>query len=116
MSCGLKAHMQRMFLPLSAQTTIRPDDLVVTTDVDTFVMKSDVFDELKSPENRGKISILQVEAICKMVIRQIHFTMIISVRKHPPVWPHLYHGVYLNAALSLAVTPQSGKKLHRKLG
>lgn len=115
MSCSLKAQMQRMFLPLSAQTMIRPDDLVVTTDVDTFVMKSDIFDELKSEVNRGKISILQVDRKClnKMVIKVlIDFPLIISVRQHPPTRQLLRrHGFHLNAALPLAVTAQSGKKL-----
>ena len=61
MSCSLKAQMQRMFMPPSVQTKILPDDLIVTTDVDTFVMSSDIFDEIKNRKNWGKISILQVE-------------------------------------------------------
>ena len=63
MSCSLKAQMQRMFMPLSVQTKILPDDLIVTTDVDTFVMSSDIFEEIKNHKNWGKISILQVEQI-----------------------------------------------------
>ena len=63
MSCSLKAQIQRMFMPLSVQTKILPDDLIVTTDVDTFVMASDIFDEIKNPMNWGKISILQVEQV-----------------------------------------------------
>ena len=52
--------MQRMFPPTSVQKLIHQDDLVVTTDVDTFVMKSDIFDELLSVANSGKIGILRV--------------------------------------------------------
>ena len=61
MSCSLKAQMHRMFMPLTVQTKILPDDLIVTTDVDTFVMTSDIFDEIKNRKNWGEISILQVE-------------------------------------------------------
>ena len=65
--------MQRMFMPLSVQTKILLDDLVVTTDVDTFVMSSDIFDEIINPWNRGKISILQVFIIISII--QIHTHM-----------------------------------------
>ena len=61
MSCSLKAQIQRMFTPPSVKRVIQPYDLIVTTDVDTWPISSDIFDELKSPENRGKISILTVD-------------------------------------------------------
>ena len=52
--------MQRMFVPESAFGLVSEDDLVVTSDVDTFVMRPDIFEELLEPQNLDKISILQV--------------------------------------------------------
>lgn len=60
MPCSLKAQLQRLFIPNSVKDKIYHDDLMVTTDVDTFVMKSDIFDELLSMTNWGKIAILRV--------------------------------------------------------
>ena len=68
MSCSLKAQMQRMFMPLLLKTKILPNDLIVTTDVDIFVMTSDIFDEIKNQMNWGKISILQVEQMFLKII------------------------------------------------
>ena len=61
MPCSLKAQLQRMFLPNSARRLVEQDDIIVTTDVDTFVMKSEIFDDLLSINNLGKIGILRYE-------------------------------------------------------
>ena len=49
-----------MFVPESAFGLVSEDDLVVTSDVDTFVMRPDIFEELLEPQTLDKISILQV--------------------------------------------------------
>lgn len=61
MPCSLRSQLQRLFVPESASGMVSEDDLIVTSDVDTFVMRPDIFDELLEPENRGKISILQYD-------------------------------------------------------
>ena len=61
MPCSLKAQLQRMFVPNSAKRIVKPNDIIVTTDVDTFVMKSEIFDDLLSINNLGKIGILQYD-------------------------------------------------------
>ena len=61
MPCSLRSQLQRMFVPESASGMVSEDDLIVTSDVDTFVMRPDIFEELLKPENRDKISILQVK-------------------------------------------------------
>ena len=60
MPCSLRSQLQRMFVPESAFGLVSEDDLVVTSDVDTFVMRPDIFEELLEPQNLDKISILQV--------------------------------------------------------
>ena len=60
MPCSLRSQLQRMFVPESAFDLVSEDDLVVTSDVDTFVMRPDIFEELLEPQNLDKISILQV--------------------------------------------------------
>merc|ERR1719264_207646 len=60
-SCSLRSQLQRMFVPESASGMVSEDDLIVTSDVDTFVMRPDIFEELLKPENRDKISILQYD-------------------------------------------------------
>ena len=60
MPCSLRSQLQRMFVPDSASDMVSEDDLIVTSDVDTFVMRPDIFEELLEPENLDKISILQV--------------------------------------------------------
>ena len=47
-----------MFVPASAP--VGEHDLVVTADVDSFVMMPEILDELLQPQNRNKISLLQV--------------------------------------------------------
>ena len=69
MPCSLRSQLQRMFVPESASDMVSENDLIVTSDVDTFVMRSDIFEELLRPENLDKISILQarhpvISAIC----------------------------------------------------
>ena len=59
MPCSLKAQLQRMFVPNSARRLVEPNDIIVTTDVDIFVMNSKIFDEVMSVINLGKIGILQ---------------------------------------------------------
>ena len=61
MPCSLRSQLQRMFVPESASDMVSEDDLLVTSDVDTFVMRPDIFEELLEPENLDKISILQVK-------------------------------------------------------
>ena len=59
MECSLKAQLQRMFafrLPY-----VRPADLVVTADVDTFVMDPDIFADLKRPGYR--VWVLQYDEV-----------------------------------------------------
>ena len=60
MPCSLRSQLQRMFVPESASRgKVAENDVVVTSDVDTFVMGPDIFEELMEAENIGKISILQ---------------------------------------------------------
>ena len=66
MPCSLKAQLQRLFIPTSVKELVDQDDLMVTTDVDTFVMKSDIFDEVLM-RNRGKIGILRVTTTNKKI-------------------------------------------------
>jgi len=61
MPCSLRSQLQRMFVPESAFGLVSEDDLVVTSDVDTFVMRPDIFEELLEPQNLDKISILQYD-------------------------------------------------------
>ena len=56
MPCSLRSQLQRMFVPESAFGLVSEDDLVVTSDVDTFVMRPDIFEELLEPQNLDKIS------------------------------------------------------------
>ena len=105
-----------MFLPLSIQAIIPPDDLIVTINADTFVMKHDIFDEPVSQENAGKISILQVENLLEILNTfQIPFHIIISVWRPTAIRQLLRLGFHFNAALPLAVIAQSGKKVGKKV-
>ena len=61
MPCSLRSQLQRMFVPDSVSDMVSEDDLIVMSDVDNFVMRPDIFEELLRPENLDKISILQVK-------------------------------------------------------
>ena len=53
-----------MFVPESeSRGKVAENHIVVTSDVDTFVMRPDIFEELMEAENIGKISILQARRI-----------------------------------------------------
>ena len=116
MPCSLRSQLQRMFVPEAAFGLVSEDDLVVTSDVDTFVMRPDIFEELLEPQNLDKISILQVifQHLCRPNKRMLLVTCVqsdifcsfitILVRQYYRIRDHLRNGIHLNAILAVEGT------------